>query len=110
MSKTLRELTNQAIAVKNHYDNARKESGKEVWNVQNRMSGLVGDVGALSKLIMMKHGLRGAPENIDELLAHELSDCLFSVMVIAKELNIDLEEAFSKTTGELHARIERGDV
>jgi len=110
MNQTLNELTNQAIAVKNHYDKVRLESGKEIWNVQNRMSGFTGDVGALSKLIMMKHDLRDAPENIDELLAHELSDCLFSVMVIAKELNIDLEQAFSKTVGELHARIERGDV
>lgn len=45
------------------------------WNEQQLMTGFVGDVGDLSKIIMAKHDLRDM-ENVDQKLAHELSDCL----------------------------------
>jgi NTP pyrophosphatase (non-canonical NTP hydrolase) len=106
MSQQFSDLTQKAIAVRNHYNELQKVDGNQIWNAQDRMAGFVGDVGDLSKLIMVKNNLRRGPENIDEALAHELSDCLWSVMVIADELNIDLEQAFTSAMGALHERIE----
>lgn len=68
------------------------------------MAGFVGDVGELSKIIMAKHGLREM-KNIDDRLSHELSDCLWSVIVLANKYNINLASEFMKTMDELDKRI-----
>jgi NTP pyrophosphatase (non-canonical NTP hydrolase) len=44
-------------------------------------------------------------DDIDTKLAHELSDCLWSVLVLASKYNIDLETEFLKTMDELDKRI-----
>jgi NTP pyrophosphatase (non-canonical NTP hydrolase) len=69
------------------------------------MAGFVGDVGDLSKIIMAKHGLR-AMDDVDRKLAHELSDCLWSVLVLASKYGIDLSLEFQKTMNDLDARID----
>lgn len=107
MSQDFATLNTKAIQVRDHYNELQQQDGQKTWTVSERMSGFVGDVGALSKLIMAKQGLRRAPENIDAELAHEVADCLWSIMVIADELGIDLETEFTKTMDELHERIER---
>lgn len=107
MSQKFSELSQQALAIRDHYNELQKADGHKIWNAQDRTAGFVGDVGDLSKLVMAKHGLRRGPENLDEALEHELNDCLWSVMVIADELGIDLEKAFVKWIDQMHERIER---
>ncbi|MEZ6330670.1 MAG: MazG nucleotide pyrophosphohydrolase domain-containing protein [Candidatus Saccharimonadales bacterium] len=68
------------------------------------MAGFVGDVGDLSKLIMAKNNLR-SKDNVDEALAHELSDCLWSLLVLADKLGIDLDQAFIKTMDSLEQKL-----
>jgi NTP pyrophosphatase (non-canonical NTP hydrolase) len=65
---------------------------------------LAGDVGDLMKLAMAKQGLRSI-ENVDARLAHELADCLWSVLVLADAYGIDLATAFTHTTDELEQRL-----
>jgi NTP pyrophosphatase (non-canonical NTP hydrolase) len=100
------EMQQQALAVRDHYDELQETDGHKKWNASDRMAGFVGDVGDLSKLVMAKQGIRRGPDDIDEVLAHELSDCLWSVLVLADELNIDLEAAFTNNMKQLHERIE----
>ena len=107
MSTPFSDLSAKAVAIRDHYNELQKADGHKIWTAQDRMAGFVGDVGELSEYIMVKYKLRRGPKNIDEVLAHELSDCLWSVMVIADELGIDLEQAFTKWIDEMHARIER---
>jgi len=107
MSKDFASLQALALEVSRHYDELNKTDGQPVWTASERMSGFVGDVGMLSKLIMAKQGLRRGPDDLDAELAHEIADCLWSIMVIADSLNIDLEAEFVKVMDELHARIER---
>lgn len=99
-----KDITDRAVEVRSKYDKLNASRGVE-WNEQNLMSGFVGDVGDLSKIIMAKHGLRGM-DNVDEKLAHELSDCLWSVLVIADKYKIDLAAEFKKTMDQLDARID----
>ena len=42
---------------------------------------------------------------MDEKIKHELSDCLWAVMMIADELDIDLENEFVKNMDQLKNRI-----
>lgn len=107
MSQDFASLLTKATQVRDHYNELQAEDGHTSWGVSERMSGLVGDIGMLSKLIMAKQGLRRDPENLDAELAHELADCLWSILIIADELDIDLESEFLKVAEGLANRIER---
>ena len=102
---TFDEISKRAIEIRNKYDNLNKTKRGVVWNEQQLMAGFVGDVGDLSKIIMAKHGLRGMDE-VDAKLAHELSDCLWSILVLAHKYNIDLGKEFMKTMDSLDVRID----
>ena len=107
MSKDFASLVTLATQVRDHYNELQVRDGQPKWTVTDRMSGFVGDVGALSKLVMAKQGLRRGPENLDSELAHEIADNLWSIIVIADELGVDLEAEYLKVMDELHERIER---
>ena len=62
--------------------------------------GFVGDVGDLAKLVQAASGVREIPEWRAQL-AHELADCLWSVLVLADQLEVDIERAFSDTMAQL---------
>lgn len=64
------------------------------------MSGFVVDVGDLTRLVMAATGARDI-EDHQSRLEHELADCLWSVLVLARRLDIDLAEAFERTMDEL---------
>lgn len=98
------DMQQRATEIRNKYDQLNQKKRGVTWNEQQLMAGFVGDVGDLSKIIMAKHGLR-AMEDVDEKLAHELSDCLWSVLVLAGKYNIDLSKEFMKTMDELDKRI-----
>jgi NTP pyrophosphatase (non-canonical NTP hydrolase) len=98
------DLLKRAVEIRNKYDELNKVKRNIRWNEQQLMAGFVGDVGDLSKIIMAKHGLRDM-DNVDEELAHELSDCLWSVLVLASKYNIDLASEFMKTMDGLEERI-----
>lgn len=100
---TFEDILQRAVEVRAKYDELNAKRGV-IWNEQNLMSGFVGDVGDLSKIIMAKHGLRGM-DDVDAKLAHELSDCLWSVLVIADKYKIDLASEFLKTMDGLDKRI-----
>lgn len=105
MGMTIDELQSRAVDVRRKYDKLNLQKRGVTWDEQQFMAGFVGDVGGLSKIIMAKHGLRDM-EDIDQKLAHELSDCLWSVLVLADKYGIDLTGEFLKTMDELDVRID----
>lgn len=103
-----KQIQERALQVKEKYSNLEiKKKGKS-WTNSQIMEGFIGDVGDLMKLVMAKEGARDI-ENVDEKLAHELSDCLWCVLILAKKYGIDLETAFMKTMQELDDRIAKED-
>jgi len=87
---------------------AQEQAGNgRAWTRAEIMQGFVVDVGGLMKLVMAKSGLRPVAE-VDQKLAHELSDCLWSVLVLAKLYDVDLEKEFLATMDDLEAKLARG--
>jgi NTP pyrophosphatase (non-canonical NTP hydrolase) len=78
--------------------------GGRPWSREEIMQGLVGDVGDLMKLVMAKSGTRPITE-ADRKLAHELADCLWSVLVLANRYEVDLEKEFFATMKEIEAKL-----
>jgi len=100
----INDLQKRALEISDKYDELNQKYGG-AHNQQALMAGFVGDVGDLSKIVMAKHGLR-AMDNVDEKLAHELSDCLWSILVLASKYNINLPEEFMKTMTIVSKRID----
>jgi NTP pyrophosphatase (non-canonical NTP hydrolase) len=98
------ELDKRAGEVRELYNQLNAKDGHKKWGAGEYMEGFVGDVGDLAKLVMAKNGFRGG-ENVDEKLGHELADCLWSILVLSRELNIDLEKEFEHSMNDLESKI-----
>ena len=81
----------------------QKQYGAE-WTTEELALGFVGDVGDLAKLVVALQGKRKISEAHDKL-AHELADCLWSVIILAKAHHIDIEAAFINTMRDLDDHI-----
>src|SRR3989344_3578361 len=90
-----KDLIKKANKIKKKYAIQNKKLGRKKWRVADYYQGFVGDVGDLGKLIMAKNNLRHY-KNQNKKLAHALSDCLWSILVLADGLKIDLEKEFLK--------------
>ncbi|WP_165553020.1 MazG nucleotide pyrophosphohydrolase domain-containing protein [Kribbella speibonae] len=89
-------MRESAVAVRARYAEVETARYGRPWSTEEIMLGFVGDVGDLAKLVQGKAGVRGR-EDLDGALAHELADCLWSVLVLADAYGVDLEAAFDGT-------------
>ena len=99
------DLVQRAIDVRNKYAELEQMNYGSAWTSEELALGFVGDVGDLAKLIMAKDGRRSIP-GVEHKLAHELADCLWSIMVLAHIHGVDLEQAFIQTMNELERHID----
>lgn len=95
------QMTDLALIVRQQYANIEKKKYGKSWTTEQLALGFMGDMGELAKLMQAHAGFRQS-KNLDAKISHELADCLWSIIVLAKELNIDLEQAFIQTMNELH--------
>ena len=102
-----KEIQNEAIRIRNLYHEFEKEKCGKIWSNTEIAMGFVGDVGDLMKLIMVKEGLRKNKnmKNIDQDLKDELSDCLWSILVLCNKYNINMETEFMNSMKKLETRI-----
>lgn len=91
------------MVIRNRYAEQEKQLYGKEWSNEEIALGLVGDVGDLMKLVVAKEGMRKM-DDIDEKLAHELSDCLWVLFVLAKKYGVNLEASFMKTMNSLEQR------
>lgn len=103
----LKELMKRAAEIKEKYHTIERRNIGREWNRLNIMEGFVVDIGELMEIIMAKEGLRSDVKDIDERLKRELSDCFYSILVLASKYNIDLEETFVESMDILEKRIEK---
>jgi NTP pyrophosphatase (non-canonical NTP hydrolase) len=92
----------RALAVRRKYAAHERERFGREWTGEELMLGFVRDVGDLAALVQAKEGIRDV-EDVDAALAHELADCLWSLIVLAERYGVDLEQAFAATMDRLEA-------
>ncbi len=102
----LAQLTERALQVRRRFNDTATARGSRPWTREELMQGFVGDVGDLMQLVMAKAGARPGVD-VDKKLAHELSDCLWSVLVLAQEYGVDLEQEFPATMDSIEAKLAR---
>ena len=101
----LEDLQSIALKVKESYAQLKQKNNDPQWTSMDYTASFVGDVGDLIKLVMAKNNLRYI-EDLDHKLEHELSDCLWSILIIAKEFNIDLEKVFVNNIEQLNNKLQ----
>ena len=102
----LEDLQNLALRLTELYEQLEIKRYGRVWTTEELALGFVGDVGDLAKLIQADAGVR----HIDDCkakLGHELSDCLWSIIVLAHKCGIDLQAEFVRNTTELTEYVSR---
>jgi NTP pyrophosphatase (non-canonical NTP hydrolase) len=101
---TLVEAQKRASEIRSLYSQLEESLYGRSWNTQEIMLGFLGDVGDLAKLVQGAAGIRNTTD-LEDKLAHELADCLWSVLVLADRLGIDLEGAFDASMSTLEQNI-----
>ena len=103
------DLEKSALELNDLYEQLEIKRWGRVWTTQELALGFMGDVGDLAKLIQANAGIRTI-DDCKAKLGHELSDCLWSILVLANKCGIDLEAEFVKNTAGLadHLRSELG--
>lgn len=94
------ELETSALHLNTLYERLEIKRHGRAWTTQELALGFMGDVGDLAKLIQAHAGIRDIDDS-QAKLGHELSDCLWSIIVLANKCGIDLEAEFTRNTREL---------
>lgn len=93
-------LSQLALQLNELYEKLEIQKYGRAWTPQELALGFVGDVGDLVKLIQAHAGVRTIDHH-EAKLGHELSDCLWSILVLANKCGIDLEAEFIRNTKEI---------
>jgi NTP pyrophosphatase (non-canonical NTP hydrolase) len=92
------EIKARALEIRKLYAQLETQKYGQEWTTEKLMQGFNKDVSDLNSI--------ASRNPIDRTkLEHELSDCLWSVLVLADRYDIDLGQAFIKTMNELELRI-----
>ncbi|HFH4740919.1 TPA: hypothetical protein ACGJUZ_006586, partial [Pseudomonas aeruginosa] len=94
------DLEQAALQLNDLYEQLEVKRWGRVWSTQELALGFMGDVGDLAKLIQAHAGVRTIDDHRTKL-GHELSDCLWSIMVLANKCGVDLETEFVRNTREI---------
>jgi NTP pyrophosphatase (non-canonical NTP hydrolase) len=98
------DLSERALAIRAKLEAHERCTYGRAWSVEELLLGLVGDLGDLAKLVQAREGVR-AVDDAERCLEHELSDVLWSTIVLAHACGVDLEKSFLRTMDELAATL-----
>jgi NTP pyrophosphatase (non-canonical NTP hydrolase) len=93
-------LAQRAAQIRSRYRQYEMSTYGREWTDEEIALGFVGSGGDLVKLAQAKNGVRVLPD-VDQRLAHELADCLWSLDTLADLHEIDLGQAFLQTMDDL---------
>ncbi|MCC6954266.1 MAG: nucleotide pyrophosphohydrolase [Deltaproteobacteria bacterium] len=100
----LSDLLDRALRIQGLFAQREIRCIGRQWSRGDLMRGFTADVGALSKLTMAADGVRDVPD-YQTKLGHEFADCLWSLLVLSKEYDVDLESEFLALCEKLERQI-----
>jgi NTP pyrophosphatase (non-canonical NTP hydrolase) len=94
------KLVHRAMDLRTQYDKKERQLYGTPSTDEQIAQGFQGDVNNLVKLVMAQHGKREIA-NSTEKLASQLAHCLWSVIILSKMHNVDLEQSFMEAMDRL---------
>lgn len=101
----LSESLQRVKKIKQAYNVLNRVEGYKTWSANEYLQAFQGDVGDLAKLVLARRGYTFSQKDVETKLARELADCLWSILVLADELNVDIEYELQKTLNRLEEKI-----
>jgi NTP pyrophosphatase (non-canonical NTP hydrolase) len=98
------KIIDRALEIRKLYEQKEKQLYGSSWTSEEIALGFVGDVGNLTKLISAENGRRNIL-NSKEKLKHELSDCLWSIIVLSNLHGVEIEKSFMETMDRLEKHL-----
>ena len=98
--KDLSDLQKRALEIRAKYEKFETQKYGQPWTRERLVQGFSKDVTDLLEIT-------SAPHLDSKKLRHELADCLWSVLIIAKKYDVDLGDAFLATMNELDERLDK---
>lgn len=98
------KLLNRAMDLRRQYEGKEKRLYDAPSTDEDIARGFAGDVNNLVKLIEAQHGKREIANSREKLEA-QLAHCLWSVIVLSKIDNVDLEQSFMEAMDRLEAHL-----
>lgn len=96
----LQKLINRAMDLRSQYEKKERQLYGSPSTAEDIARGFLGDVNVLVKLLQPERGKREIL-NRREKLGSQLSHCLWSVIVLARMHDIDLEQSFMEAMDRL---------
>lgn len=93
----IKVLEQRAMEIRRKYDELERNRGHQPWNAAKLSRGFKKDVGELLTIVEQDVTDR-------KKLSQELADSLYSVLVIARKLDVDIERLFWTRMGELEQK------
>ena len=100
------KVIDRAMEIRRLFEALETKLYGSAWTSEELALGFMGDVGDLAKLVTAGAGRRNIL-NSREKLEHELADCLWSVIVLSKIHDVDLEKSFFETMDRLEQQVEQ---
>lgn len=85
-----KRIIREAKDIKFAFDDLNRRRGEDVWQAREYADGLAGDVGDLIKLLVKYQ--KSESDDTLKKIRHEIADCLWSLILLSQELNVDLEK------------------
>ena len=98
------DLEKPALQLNERYEKLETRKYGRIWTTQELALGVMGDVGDPAKLVQAHAGVR-VIDDCDANFGHELSGCLWSILVLANKCGIDLEAEVVRNTREIAAYV-----
>ena len=102
-----KDIINRALEVRKKYERFEKRKWGKVWGKEQILQGFIVDVGDLTRIIMQKEGWRKSPASGE--LGHELSDCLWCIIVLANKYGVDLQKEFLEAINDVEKKIQKNE-
>ena len=98
------KLVHRAMDLRTQYEKKEQHLYGAASTDEDIAQGFLGDVNNLVKLVMAQHGKRVIDKSGDKLSA-QLAHCLWSVIVLSKMHNVDLEQSFMEAMDRLETHL-----
>jgi NTP pyrophosphatase (non-canonical NTP hydrolase) len=97
----IRILEQRAMEIRRKYDQWEKDRSRQPWDAVKLTRGFKKDVSELMTIVEQ--------DIVDrKKLSHELADCLYSILVISRKLDVDIERSFWTRMGQFDERFKDG--
>ena len=92
----------RAVATRKQFAEFEVATYGAEWSTNDLLMGLMTDVGDLAAAVQRAEGRRPAgPTSSADELGHEISDCLWVLLVLADKYDVDVANAFDTTMDQI---------